>query len=82
MAFSSVLRLKILQGLSVGGNVSAALQYIADSVCYQSVRRYCAYTALLGQCAVFTLEISDQLSQLDAFVERYEPTLFSLFKLA
>ena len=50
--------------------MSQALQYLADSVCYQSLYRSGSITFALGRSAVYSVCIADQITQLDAFAER------------
>uniref|UniRef100_A0A158R4B0 Vps8 domain-containing protein n=1 Tax=Syphacia muris TaxID=451379 RepID=A0A158R4B0_9BILA len=62
------------KGLSVGGNVSAALQYMAEFVCYQAMARYGSFGVLLGQYTVYSISILDQIKQLETFTERGDIT--------
>lgn len=60
----------LLQGLSTGGNVSAALDYMADCVCYQSICRVENLIFLLGQSSVYMVSVSDQVAQLESLIDR------------
>ncbi|VDN39910.1 unnamed protein product, partial [Gongylonema pulchrum] len=69
------------KGLSTGGNVSAALDYLANSVCYQSYCRVGPIAYLLGQSAVYEITVSDQIAQLENFINRGEVISAVLFAL-
>lgn len=59
-----------LQGLSTGGNVSAALDYMADCVCYHSICRVENLIFLLGESSIYMVSVSDQIAQLESLIER------------
>lgn len=59
-----------LQGLSTGGNVSAALDYMANSVCYQSIKRSENNVYILGESILCCVSVSDQIAQLEALIEK------------
>lgn len=59
-----------LQGLSTGGNVSAALDYMADCVCYNSICRVENLIFLLGESSIYMVSVSDQIAQLESLIER------------
>uniref|UniRef100_A0A0R3RHS6 Vps8 domain-containing protein n=1 Tax=Elaeophora elaphi TaxID=1147741 RepID=A0A0R3RHS6_9BILA len=69
------------KGLSTGGNVSAALDYMADCVCYQSICRVEDLIFLLGQSSVCVVSVSDQIAQLESLIDRGQMVPAILFAL-
>ncbi|VBB29510.1 unnamed protein product [Acanthocheilonema viteae] len=69
------------KGLSTGGNVSAALDYMANCVCYQSICRVENLIFLLGECSVYMVSISDQMAQLENLIDREQIVPAILFAL-
>ncbi|VDN02696.1 unnamed protein product [Thelazia callipaeda] len=69
------------KGLSTGGNVSAALAYLAYSVCYQSMYHIKNDTFILGETSVYLISVSDQVAQLEALIDRGEVVSAVLFAL-
>ncbi|KAK6101739.1 Golgi CORVET complex core vacuolar protein 8 family protein [Brugia pahangi] len=69
------------KGLSTGGNVSAALDYLADCVCYQSICRVEKMIFLLGQSSIYMISIRDRITQLENLVNRGQMVSAILFAL-
>uniref|UniRef100_A0AAF5PPP8 Vacuolar protein sorting-associated protein 8 central domain-containing protein n=1 Tax=Wuchereria bancrofti TaxID=6293 RepID=A0AAF5PPP8_WUCBA len=69
------------KGLSTGGNVSAALDYLADCVCYQSICRIEKMIFLLGQSSIYMISVSDQITQLENLINRGQMVSAILFAL-
>nr|CDQ00099.1 Bm2704, isoform f [Brugia malayi] len=69
------------KGLSTGGNVSAALDYLADCVCYQSICRVEKMIFLLGQSSIYMISIRDRIMQLENLVNRGQMVSAILFAL-
>uniref|UniRef100_A0A915PZI9 Vacuolar protein sorting-associated protein 8 central domain-containing protein n=1 Tax=Setaria digitata TaxID=48799 RepID=A0A915PZI9_9BILA len=69
------------KGLSTGGNVSAALNYLADNICYQSVCRFENVIFLLGQSSMYMVSVSDQVAQLESLIDRGQVVPAILFAL-
>uniref|UniRef100_A0A0M3IMQ5 Vps8 domain-containing protein n=1 Tax=Ascaris lumbricoides TaxID=6252 RepID=A0A0M3IMQ5_ASCLU len=58
------------KGLSTGGNVSSAMEYLSNAVCYQSVYRVGGEVCILGRSSVCVISVVDQIAQLQNFIER------------
>ncbi|EJD76304.1 hypothetical protein LOAG_16732 [Loa loa] len=69
------------KGLFTGGNVSAALDYLADCVCYQCICRVDSLVFLLGQSSIYIISVSDQITQLDSLIDRGQMVSAILFAL-
>ncbi|VDK61099.1 unnamed protein product [Onchocerca ochengi] len=69
------------KGLPTGGNVSAALKYFADCVCYQSICRAENVIFFLGQSSVYVISVNDQITQLESLIDRGQMVPAVLFAL-
>ncbi|CAG9535287.1 unnamed protein product [Cercopithifilaria johnstoni] len=69
------------KGLYTGGNVSAALDYMANCVCYQSICRVENLIFLLGQSSIYMVSVSDQIAQLENLIDRGQMVPAILFAL-
>uniref|UniRef100_A0A8R1Y1Z1 Vps8 domain-containing protein n=1 Tax=Onchocerca volvulus TaxID=6282 RepID=A0A8R1Y1Z1_ONCVO len=69
------------KGLPTGGNVSAALKYFADCVCYQSICRAENVVFFLGQSSVYVISVNDQIAQLESLIDRGQMVPAVLFAL-
>ncbi|KHN74752.1 Vacuolar protein sorting-associated protein 8 -like protein [Toxocara canis] len=58
------------KGLSTGGNVSLAMEYLSNAVCYQSMYRVGGEVCILGRSSVCIISVADQIAQLESFIER------------
>ncbi|KAM3723608.1 Vacuolar protein sorting-associated protein [Dirofilaria immitis] len=69
------------KGLFTGSNVSPALEYLADCVCYQSICLAENVIFLLGQYSVYIISVSDQIAQLENLINRGQIVPAILFAL-
>ncbi|MFH4976713.1 hypothetical protein AB6A40_003422 [Gnathostoma spinigerum] len=69
------------KGLSSGGNVSKALEYLSSSVCYQSIKSYGSSVYILGSGCMYELNLLDEISQIDAFIDRNDVLSATLYAI-
>jgi hypothetical protein len=58
------------EGLATGGNVSEALKALAENVCYQSMVCANGQVYVIGQDALWSITLLDQVAQLELLEEK------------